>query len=72
MGGGGSAQGCRVERTMEEGSPVVRQGVRPAGAGDGLPIVAAQEQRRRGGPVGVGHGWAIGMGRPKRTVPILI
>jgi hypothetical protein len=41
---------------MEEGSPVVRQGVRPAGAGDGLPIVAAQEQRRRGGS-GWGGPW---------------
>jgi hypothetical protein len=42
--GGGSAPGHHVERRMEEGGLVVRQGARLAGAGGGLPGVAAREQ----------------------------
>jgi hypothetical protein len=43
-GGEGSAQGCRVERRMEEGGPVIRQGAQLAGEGGGLPDVTAREQ----------------------------
>jgi hypothetical protein len=38
-----------MERRMEEGGLVVQQGAHLAGAGGGLPGVAAREQGRSGG-----------------------
>jgi hypothetical protein len=61
-----------VERRIEGGlvGSGAGKGARPAGAGGDRPNVAAcVRAEAQGGPVGVGHGWAVAMGRPKRTVP---
>jgi hypothetical protein len=73
MGGGGSARGRRVERRIEgvglAGSGTGK-GAWPVGVGDGRPGVAAcVRAEAQGGPVGVGRGWSIAMGWPKRAVP---
>jgi hypothetical protein len=48
----------------------VGRGTRLVGVGGGRPTCA--RQGLKGGPVRVGHDWAVAMGWPKRTVPILI
>jgi hypothetical protein len=52
---GGSLGALRGEKDGGGGGPVIRQGARPAGAGDGLPGVAAWEQGHRG--VRLGWPW---------------
>jgi hypothetical protein len=69
VGGGGSAQGHHVERRMEEGG--VQSSSRACDRWGRAAVCPAWQRGSRGeGGSGRGsHGWAVAMGRSKRTTP---
>jgi hypothetical protein len=70
---GGSGAGSATRGQGENGA---RHCLRPTWAcsrrGRAGVVQRARGRAQRGGPVRVGRGWVVAMGRPKHTVPILI